>query len=73
VFHADLNAHNVLLDAADRVWLVDFDRGELRARGAWTHANLARLERSLVKVSAGRYRAEHWAALLEGYGSGGES
>lgn len=73
VFHADLNAHNVLLDAANRVWLVDFDRGELRARGAWTHANLARLERSLVKVSAGRYRAEHWATLLEGYGSGGKS
>jgi 3-deoxy-D-manno-octulosonic acid kinase len=69
VFHADLNAHNVLLDAADRVWLVDFDRGELRTPGgSWPHANLARLQRSLVKVSAGRLRAEHWAALLEGYG-----
>jgi 3-deoxy-D-manno-octulosonic acid kinase len=71
VFHADLNAHNVLLDLAGRVWLVDFDRGELRAGrdGGWRQANLARLERSLLKVSAGRYRPEHWAALLDGYGA----
>jgi 3-deoxy-D-manno-octulosonic acid kinase len=69
VFHADLNAHNVLLDAAGRVWIVDFDRGELRpgTDARWRQANLARLERSLTKISAGRYRPEHWAALLDGY------
>lgn len=70
VFHADLNAHNVLLDERDHAWLVDFDRGELRGAGAWRQANLARLERSLLKVSAGRYRAEQWSALLDGYGGG---
>jgi 3-deoxy-D-manno-octulosonic acid kinase len=71
VFHADLNAHNLLLDAAGTVWLVDFDRGELRPGrdSGWRQANLARLERSLQKVSAGRYRAEHWATLLDGYGA----
>ena len=69
-FHADLNAHNVLLDAAERVHLVDFDRGALRRDGAWKAANLARLERSLLKLSRespGLYRAEQWTALLEGY------
>src|SRR5262249_40990674 len=46
-YHADLNAHNVLLDAST-VWLIDFDRGELRAPArAWQQANLARLKRSL--------------------------
>lgn len=68
VFHADLNAHNVLLDDAQRVWLVDFDRGERRAAGPWREQNVARLERSLHKVAGERYRAEHRAALFEGYG-----
>jgi 3-deoxy-D-manno-octulosonic acid kinase len=69
VFHADLNAHNVLLDDADRVWLVDFDRGERRTPGPWREQNLARLERSLRKVAGERYRAEHRTALFEGYGA----
>jgi len=52
--HADLNAHNVLI-AGDRVWLIDFDRGQLRApAAAWQGANLARLRRSLVKLGAAR-------------------
>ena len=53
-YHADLNAHNILLtDAA--VWLIDFDRGELRnpAR-TWQQANRARLKRSLLKLGAAR-------------------
>lgn len=72
VCHADLNAHNVLFDAHDAVHLVDFDRGELRAPGAWRRANLARLDRSLQKITRerpGLYRAGHWVALLAGYGA----
>ncbi len=53
-YHADLNAHNVLLREA-MVWLIDFDRGEFRARArAWQQANLARLKRSLLKLGAAR-------------------
>ena len=52
VWHADLNAYNILLDACDHVWLIDFDRGRMcpmpPSRRA---ANLARLRRSLCKVS----------------------
>ncbi|HSX62028.1 MAG TPA: 3-deoxy-D-manno-octulosonic acid kinase [Tahibacter sp.] len=65
-WHADLNAHNVLLvdmpahaslggrdEPATAVHLIDFDRGELRRRnGAWAEDNLARLRRSLVKLGA---------------------
>jgi len=74
VQHADLNAHNVLLGAADAVYVVDFDRGRLRERGAWEQAVLDRLRRSLVKVAtpmpAGRFGAAEWRALEDGYKAG---
>jgi 3-deoxy-D-manno-octulosonic acid kinase len=73
VWHADLNAHNILIGADERVFLVDFDRARRRAAGGWREANLARLERSLRKVSrdlpADRFTAQDWAELRAGYGS----
>ena len=50
VQHADLTAHNILLDAQGAVWVLDFDRGRERAPGAWRERSLLRLERSLSKV-----------------------
>ncbi|WP_404299366.1 3-deoxy-D-manno-octulosonic acid kinase [Halomonas sp.] len=50
--HVDLNARNLLVDERDRVWLIDLDRCRLRRPGNWEAANLARLERSLIKFSA---------------------
>jgi len=71
IFHADLNAHNVLLDGHESVWLVDFDRGRLRHPGYWCDANLVRLRRSLEKISAPlppeHFSAADWASLLDGY------
>ncbi len=75
-FHADLNAHNVLIDAGGAVWLIDFDRGELRAPAAdWSRANLQRLERSLAKLGATRNAnwPEAWSALERGYAQGSAS
>lgn len=73
VCHADLNAHNILVDAHGTVWLIDFDRGRRRAPGAWQAGNLARLRRSLDKVSrnlpAGRFGDSAWRALLDAYAS----
>jgi 3-deoxy-D-manno-octulosonic acid kinase len=63
VWHADLNAFNILFDDRDEVWLIDFDRARIgpvspaRARG-----NLLRLRRSLLKVCGDR-GAQWWAAL----------
>ena len=52
--HADLNAHNILLDATGKAWLIDFDRGRRRMpQAAWRRANLARLSRSLAKLARG--------------------
>jgi tRNA A-37 threonylcarbamoyl transferase component Bud32 len=71
VEHADLNAHNLLLDAHGAVSVIDFDRGRLRAPGIWVNRNLRRLQRSLAKISrglpAGRYSARDWEWLMAGY------
>jgi 3-deoxy-D-manno-octulosonic acid kinase len=49
--HADLNAHNMLVDNDEQVWLIDWDKARREGGpGAWCDAVLARLERSLRKV-----------------------
>jgi 3-deoxy-D-manno-octulosonic acid kinase len=76
VHHADLNANNILLSdgasATPRVYLLDFDRGRIRRRGAWEHDVLARLKRSLEKITRlrrdVRFGEREWAQLMEGYG-----
>jgi 3-deoxy-D-manno-octulosonic acid kinase len=76
VDHADLNTHNILL-ADDVLWLIDFDRGEIRLTGtAWKLSNLARLKRSLLKVGAcdhdeAALDGEIWGPLMRGYERGG--
>ncbi|MCK9540063.1 3-deoxy-D-manno-octulosonic acid kinase [Dokdonella sp.] len=71
VWHADLNAHNILVDAAGKAWLLDFDRGRRRRPSlAWQQANLARLRRSLDKLGARRmagFDARFWHPLLAAY------
>jgi 3-deoxy-D-manno-octulosonic acid kinase len=65
VWHADLNAHNVLVDEGGGVWLLDFDRSERRLHGPWKRANLERLQRSLRKL--GLEDPAGWSELLAGY------
>ena len=71
VCHADLNAHNVLL-SEETVYLIDFDRCELRkAAGFWRDENLVRLRRSLEKTAYAlprdRFTEADWHGLLDGY------
>jgi 3-deoxy-D-manno-octulosonic acid kinase len=70
VQHADLNAHNLLLGDENAVYVLDFDRGRIRDRGAWEQSVLERLQRSLRKVTAGlppdRFGDAQWQALLAG-------
>lgn len=71
IWHADLNAHNVLV-TSEALYLIDFDRGALRQPAeAWRLANLARLRRSLVKLGAPEripdFEAAIWSPLVYGY------
>ena len=71
VYHADMNAYNVQIDADGDLWLLDFDKGELRTPGVWQQETLDRLHRSLNKIlglnPAMHYRKANWEQLLEGY------
>jgi 3-deoxy-D-manno-octulosonic acid kinase len=74
VQHADLNANNLLVGTSHDIYVLDFDRGRIRARGPWEQAVLARLQRSLLKVTIGlpgdRFTDANWHALLAGAGPG---
>lgn len=74
VYHADLNAHNILLDGEGQVYLIDFDKGEIRNEGQWQASNIARLKRSLNKLKQLDQKAtgfsfteDDWSAFLQGY------
>ncbi len=77
IWHADLNAHNVLVTTG-QLYLIDFDRGQDRSRSkaptqAWRLANLRRLRRSLLKLGAARqgeaaFEQTIWQPLLYRYG-----
>lgn len=77
VCHADLNAYNVQVDANDRIFLLDFDRGRLLPPGSWRQRNLARLYRSLRKIRRLEPRVAFseadWQQLLRGYSSAARS
>lgn len=67
VWHADLNAFNILLNEQGRVWLIDFDRGRRQAMPLeQRNANLLRLRRSLAKI-AGAQGIAYWAELNRAY------
>ena len=72
VWHADLNAHNVLV-APSGLYLVDFDRGRMRPlESSWRMANLRRLRRSLFKIGAATqgeavFDQTIWTPLMYGY------
>lgn len=73
VYHADLNANNILLDEGARCYLIDFDRCGLRKpRIKWQKQNLLRLKRSLMKASKNLkifyFSENNWRTLLRGYG-----
>jgi 3-deoxy-D-manno-octulosonic acid kinase len=72
IYHHDLNAHNILIDQQDKVWLIDFDQGEQRkVASSWQQANMSRLLRSFNKekkrLDKFNWQQSDWLALTQGY------
>lgn len=77
VYHADLNCHNIMLDAQEKVWLIDFDRASLQTAGeSWQSQNMGRLYRSFSKEKGLQAKSHstpffftesQWEHLLKGY------
>ena len=71
VWHADLNARNIMLDTGLQVYLIDFDRARYNP-GAVVNGegNLRRLKRSMIKLWPAERDAEMhtaWAQLRAAY------
>ena len=77
IFHSDLNARNILIDAEHRVWIIDFDKCGERAAGPWMQGNLDRLKRSFLKFKTASpafyWSQSNWDDLMLGYQSGSAS
>ncbi|HDY90605.1 MAG TPA: 3-deoxy-D-manno-octulosonic acid kinase, partial [Pseudoalteromonas sp.] len=72
VYHADLNINNILFNDTGDVYIIDFDRGEIRAPNPqWQQSNLARLERSFLKEQGRNdvlnWKASDWQTLNSNY------
>lgn len=72
IYHADLNAHNILLGKDHRVYVADFDKGERRKPAPrWQQENIERLHRSLRKLQIlhtdFHYSEADWVSLLDAY------
>ncbi|WP_304636087.1 MULTISPECIES: 3-deoxy-D-manno-octulosonic acid kinase [Pseudoalteromonas] len=60
VYHADLNINNILFDDTGKVFIIDFDRGEIKQpHASWQTENIKRLARSFAKEQ-GRNEVMHW-------------
>ena len=72
VYHADLNARNILLTKNLEIYLIDFDNSYIRTGSdSWKMTNLSRLKRSLLKFKNNtdgfNFNENDWSNLLDGY------
>lgn len=66
VNHTDLNIHNILIDAHDKVWIIDFDKCFQKQGCDWKQSNWQRLKRSFEKEQSKRnihWKASNWEWL----------
>lgn len=71
VWHADINARNILRTPDGKFHLVDFDKARIARHGSWMPKQLARLRRSLEKHArrhaSFHFRPSDWVILEQAY------
>ncbi len=76
IFHADLNANNILIDDNGQFSIIDFDKAKIVSPlGTAADNNIQRLLRSLKKIQTSRHKQglafnfslTQWQQLIEGY------
>jgi 3-deoxy-D-manno-octulosonic acid kinase len=77
IYHHDLNSHNILVDDQQEVYLIDFDRCEVRNTekstdaNDWKESNMNRLKRSFLKeynkLDNFHFNNKCWQLLQKGY------
>ncbi len=71
IFHADLNASNILINQPQELFVLDFDKGAIKSDGLWKLDNIERLQRSLLKFRRKtphfRFEFNDWRQLIRGY------
>ena len=73
VYHADLNAHNIMLNSSNDVFVIDFDKSRFKdpKNTSWQLHNLQRLQRSLMKLNNSNatfhFSDKNWIQLQQGY------
>jgi 3-deoxy-D-manno-octulosonic acid kinase len=75
IYHHDLNIHNIMLDAENRVWLIDFDKCAIKQGNNWKESNIARLKRSFEKEKRLRniqWQLPNWKILMSAYNAAAE-
>ena len=78
VYHADMNAHNILVDDSGATYLIDFDKCKImqdaNSKKSWRESTLQRLQRSLNKLRfedvGFQYSDKNWSSLMAGYQAG---
>lgn len=71
--HADLTSDNILMDSADRFYLVDFDKARIMQRlDDWQWQPLYRFQRSIEKRNRQQqlhFDGDDWQTLIDAYQS----
>lgn len=74
IYHADLNAHNILVNREGLIYVIDFDRGCHKSGNNWKKKNLSRLHRSFSKINQEiekiPFPKEQWTRVIQGYKTG---
>lgn len=75
MYHADLNINNILFDDSGNVFIIDFDRGEIKTPDKkWQQSNMSRLQRSFLKEqsrnSSFHWQENDWQSLNKHYHNG---